>query len=92
MFSEGTQVEIHLPGPPPGQYSVGRVAGFYSNEPRRVVVVLPCGVASARAGPGRVGASEMFGSSLARYDATVSALKRRRCARQFAWRRGTDGG
>jgi hypothetical protein len=45
MFSEGTQVEIHFPGPPVGQYLVGRVAGFYSNEPRRVVVVLPCGEA-----------------------------------------------
>jgi hypothetical protein len=45
MFSEGAQVEIHFPGPPAAQYPVGRVAGFYSNEPRRAVVVLPSGEA-----------------------------------------------
>jgi hypothetical protein len=45
MFSEGTQVEIQFPGPSAGRYPVGRVAGFYSNEPRRAVVVLPSGEA-----------------------------------------------
>jgi hypothetical protein len=39
------QVVVHLPGSAANEAVIGRVTGFYANEPRRAVVVLPSGEA-----------------------------------------------
>jgi hypothetical protein len=41
MLTAGTQVQIHLPGTLSAAF--GKVVGFYCNEPRRAIVVLPSG-------------------------------------------------
>jgi hypothetical protein len=41
MLTSGTQVQIHFPGAVPAVF--GKVVGFYCNEPRRAIVVLPSG-------------------------------------------------
>jgi hypothetical protein len=41
MLTAGTEVQIHLPDTEPA--ALGRVVGFYCNEPRRAIVVLPSG-------------------------------------------------
>jgi hypothetical protein len=43
VLHHGDQVHVHVPGLLSTPLGDGQVVGFYSNEPRRVVVALPSG-------------------------------------------------
>ena len=43
MIHLGDHVHVHVLGALPTMRSDGQVVGFYTNEPRRIVVALPSG-------------------------------------------------